>query len=60
MDKGSNAELERKLDTMNGLLQHLLALQLAGRGVKQTAIGKHIHVATATVGKMLKRVSDDG
>jgi predicted transcriptional regulator len=60
MDKGSNAELERKLDTIIGLLQYMLALQLAGRGVNQTDIGKHIHVATATVGKMLKGVRDDG
>jgi hypothetical protein len=31
MDKGSNAGLEKKLDTIIGLLQHLLALQLASR-----------------------------
>lgn len=60
MDKGSNAELERKLDTIIGLLQHMLALQLAGRGIKQKDIGKHIHVATGKVNNMLKGVRDDG
>jgi predicted transcriptional regulator len=58
--KNSDTELRKKLDTIIGLLQHMLALQLASRGVRQTQIGKHIHVATATVGKMLKGVRDDG
>lgn len=58
--KNSDTELRKKLDTIIGLLQHMLALQLASRGVRQTEIGKHIHVATATVGKMLKGVRDDG
>lgn len=58
--KSSDTGLEEKLDTIVGLLQHMLALQLVSRGVKQTEIGKHIHVATATVGKMLKGVRDDG
>ena len=59
MEKESNINLEKKLDTIVELLQHLLALQLASRGVKQTEIGKHLHVATAKVGKMLKGVKDD-
>jgi predicted transcriptional regulator len=54
MKEAATTEVEKKLDTIIGLLQHLLALQLAGRGVKQTEIGKHIHIATATVSKMLK------
>lgn len=58
--KSSDTELEKKLDRIINLLQHILALQLASRGVKQIEIGKHIHVATATVGKMLKGVKDDG
>lgn len=57
--KDAGTEIEKKLDTIIGLLQHLLALQLASRGVRQTEIGKHIHVATATVGKMLKGGKDD-
>jgi len=60
MDKNSNAALEKKLDTIIGLLQHMLALQLASQGVRRTEIGKHIHVATATVGKMLKGVKKGG
>lgn len=60
MDKGASAKLEKRLDTIIGLLQHILALQLATRGVRQTEIGKHLHVATAAVGKMLKGVRDDG
>jgi len=60
MNKDGNAGLEKKLDTIIGLLQHILAVQLAGRGVRQTDIGKHIRVATATVGKMLKGVKNDG
>jgi len=59
MDKNSNAGSEKKLDSIIELLQHMLALQLSARGVKQTEIGKHLHVATATVGKMLKGVRDD-
>lgn len=48
-----------QLETIIALLQHILALQLAGRGVTQAEIGKHVHVATATVGKMLKGVRND-
>lgn len=59
MNKDSNASLAERLDTIIGLLQHILALQLASRGVRQTEIGKHIRVATATVGKMLKGVKND-
>lgn len=58
--KETSSGVEQKLDTIIGLLQHLLALHLASRGVRQTEIGKHIHVATATVGKMLKGIKDDG
>ena len=56
-----NDPLEGKLDEVIRLLQHILALQLADRGVKQIEIGKHLHVATSTVGKLLKGVknSDD-
>jgi hypothetical protein len=59
MQEGSDKGVEKRLDTIIGLLQHMLVLQLAGQGVRQTEIGKHIHLATATVGKMLKGVKDD-
>ena len=58
MDKDTNG-IEEKLDTIIDLLQHTLALQLAARGVKQAEIGKHLHIATAKVGKLLKGVRDD-
>ena len=53
---GDTVRVEEKLDTVIELLQHLLALQLAERGVKQVDIGKHLGVATATVSKLLKGV----
>jgi len=60
MDKDGNAGIEKRLDMIVGLLQHILALQLATRGVRRAEIGKHLHVATATVGKMLKGVRGEG
>jgi predicted transcriptional regulator len=54
-DKRSNT-VNEKLDEAVGLLQHLLALELAREGVPQQAIAKHIHVAKAKVVKMLKGV----
>ena len=46
--------LEKKLDTLIALVQHLLALELARGAVSQQEIGKHLHVRIATVNKMLK------
>jgi len=57
--KDGATEVEKKLDTIIGLLQHLLALQLKSRGVRQIEIGKYIHISTAAVGKMLKGIKDD-
>ena len=48
--------IEEKLDTAIDLLRHLVVLELARSGVKQTVIAKHVHVATARVGKMLEGV----
>jgi predicted transcriptional regulator len=56
--KNDDTELKEKLDTIIVLLQHIFALELASRGVRQVEIGKRIHVATATVGKMLKGVKE--
>jgi hypothetical protein len=47
---------EEKLDIVIDLLKHLLAVELARSGVKQTVIAKHVHVATAKMGKMLQGV----
>ena len=60
MTKTRNDGVEQKLDEAVGLLQHLLALELAREGVSQQAIAKHVHVATATVVKMLKGVKKHG
>lgn len=54
MRRATNTRQEEKLDTVIRLLKHLLALQLAQKGVKQQAIAKHLRVATATVNNMLK------
>jgi predicted transcriptional regulator len=59
MDKSGNDSIDKKLDTILDLLRHILALQLATRGVRHAEIGKHLHVAKATVGKMLKGVRDE-
>lgn len=56
MNKNRNVTMDAKLDEAVGLLQHLLALELAREGVPQQAIAKHIHVAKAKVVKMLKGV----
>lgn len=47
---------DRKIDLAIGLLQHLLAVELYTKGVKQEVIAKHLHVATAKVNKMLHGV----
>jgi hypothetical protein len=59
MSKGRDEVIEKKLDTIIRVLQHLLALELAKSGVTTQAIGKHIHVATATIVKMLKCPSEE-
>ncbi|GMP01619.1 hypothetical protein [Bradyrhizobium sp. TM239] len=52
--------IEEQLDIVIELLRHMLALQLSEKGVKQLEIGKHLHVATATVGKLLNGVKHGG
>lgn len=60
MDSEINKSVEEKLDQIVILLRHLLALQLAKEGIPHQKIAKHIHVAKATLGSMLKGVSKDG
>ena len=50
------ATLDRKVDTAIELLQLMVAIELWKSGVTQEAIGKHLHVAKAKVGNMLKGV----
>ena len=58
--KSKGTDLEKKLDMAIGLLQYLLALELARDGVPQQAIAKHLHVATASANKMLKGAKRHG
>jgi len=53
---GNESKIEQKLDISIGLLKHLLAIELARSGVPYQEIAKHLHVATASVVKMLKGV----
>lgn len=57
--KNEPQSLEVKLDAAIELLQYLVAIQLWKAGVTQEAIGKHLHIAKATVGSMLKGVRRD-
>lgn len=54
MKNDPNARIEDKLDTVIGLLQHLIAIELSKEGMTQENIGKSLRVAKATVVKMLK------
>ena len=58
--KDSGTSLEKKLDVAIGLLQHMLALELAREDVSQQAIAKHLRLATASVNKMLKGTKRHG
>lgn len=51
----SNSD-EKKLDTAIELLQYIVALELYNAGVSQGEIAKRMHVAKATVNKMLQGI----
>ena len=51
--------IQKKLDTIIELLRQLVALELSKRGTPRDVIGKRLHIATATVVKMLKGVKDE-
>lgn len=59
MPEVREAALEEKLDSAIMLPKHLVVLQLAERGVPQKVIAKHVHLAKATVGTMLKGIRSD-
>lgn len=59
MSKAPKLTSEQKLDAAISLLQHLLAVELYKSGVTQDVIAKHLHVAKATVVKMLAGVKRD-
>lgn len=50
MDK----ELNKKIDNIEKILQHLLAIELFRHDVPQADIGKHLGIATGSVNKLLK------
>jgi predicted transcriptional regulator len=56
MPKKRSMTTDEKLDQAIDLLKHLLALELAREGVPRQAIAKHLGVANATVGSLLKGV----
>jgi hypothetical protein len=53
---GGNAALERKLDVVIGLIQHLVALEMARGGTTQQVIASHLRVSKTNVVAMLKGV----
>lgn len=57
--KGTSNAAEQKLDIIIGLLQQLVVRQLADRGVTQEKIGKHLHVAKATVVGMMDGIKKE-
>lgn len=56
MPKDHDSAVIERLDRIVSLLQHMLALQLAEKGVPHQVIGKRIRAAKASVGEMLKGV----
>lgn len=59
MVTNDTSAVEKKLDEVVGLLKHLLALELLSNGVPRQEIAKQLHVATATVSKMLSGVGKE-
>lgn len=56
MAKDPSEVINQKLDTIIGLLQRLLALELARSGVPREKIAKHLRTAAAAVVGMLQGV----
>jgi len=51
--------IDTKLDLIIELLRQSLAMELYKSGASKDVIGKHLHIAKASVVKMLKGVSRD-
>jgi predicted transcriptional regulator len=60
MKKTSDGLASEQLDTIIHLLRYLVALELSKRGVPQSTIGKHLHVAKSAVVEMLRGVEKRG
>jgi len=46
----------KKLESIDGLLKHILAIQLYQAGVSQQLIAKHLKIAKARANELLKGV----
>lgn len=57
--ENNNAGLEKKLDVMIGLLQHLLAVELSKSAMTHDEIRKHLGVGKATINQMLKGIKKE-
>lgn len=50
----NETKVEKQMDTVIFLLQHLLCLELTDRGLTQAEIGKHLHIQKSKVVDMQK------
>jgi hypothetical protein len=55
--KSDKDEVVQRLDVIVQLLQQSLAIELYKGGASMEVIGKHLHIAKASVVKMLKGVN---
>jgi predicted transcriptional regulator len=56
-NKQTEDSIEKKLDLVIELLRQSVAIELYKGGASKDVIGKHLHIAKASVVKMLKGVS---
>ena len=56
-NKQTEDSIEKKLDLVIELLRQSVAIELYKAGASKDVIGKHLHIAKASVVKMLKGVN---
>jgi predicted transcriptional regulator len=56
-NKQTEDSIEKKLDLVIELLRQSVAMELYKAGASKDVIGKHLHIAKASVVKMLKGVN---
>lgn len=54
MKQSESALIAEKLDVVIALLQQIVAMQMAEKGMSRSSIAKKLHLAKATVVDMLK------
>lgn len=54
-----NNKVEKKLDVVIALLNHIIAVELYRGGATQDDICKSLHIHKTNVGKMLKGIKKD-